>query len=85
MAARVTSVTCGRERQPRARLGLLEREQIALICNLAATRKALSHYLPMSPNEEEQEDLGKSGSLWGGGGGKRRLLWRQPLRIWGLE
>jgi H+/Cl- antiporter ClcA len=28
-------------------LGLLEREQIALTCNLAVTRKALSHYLPV--------------------------------------
>jgi H+/Cl- antiporter ClcA/CBS domain-containing protein len=28
-------------------LGLLEREQIALTCNLAATRQALHHYLPM--------------------------------------
>ena len=28
-------------------LGLLEREQIGLICNLAATRQALHHYLPM--------------------------------------
>jgi H+/Cl- antiporter ClcA len=27
-------------------LGLLEREQIALTCNLAATRKVLRHYLP---------------------------------------
>jgi H+/Cl- antiporter ClcA/predicted transcriptional regulator len=28
-------------------LGLLEREQVALTCNLAATRKALSQYLPL--------------------------------------
>lgn len=28
-------------------LGLLEREQIALTCNLAVTRKALRHYLPV--------------------------------------
>jgi H+/Cl- antiporter ClcA len=30
-------------------LGLLEKEQIALTCNLAATRKALQHYLPVLP------------------------------------
>jgi CBS domain-containing protein len=28
-------------------LGLLEREQIALTCNVAVTRRALRHYLPM--------------------------------------
>jgi CBS domain-containing protein len=30
-------------------LGLLEKEQIALTCNLAATRKALQQYLPILP------------------------------------
>lgn len=55
------------ERDNRERvLGLLEREQIALICNLAATRKALSHYLPMSPNEQEQEEPGKRRVAVGG-------------------
>ena len=34
-------------------LGLLEREQIALTCNVAATRKALRHYLPIPPEAEE--------------------------------
>jgi H+/Cl- antiporter ClcA len=34
-------------------LGLLEREQIGLTCNFAATRKALRHYLPMPPNKTE--------------------------------
>lgn len=34
-------------------LGLLEREQIALICNVAVTRKALRHYLPVPPKTEE--------------------------------
>jgi H+/Cl- antiporter ClcA/CBS domain-containing protein len=29
-------------------LGLLDREQIALTCNVAVTRKALRHYLPMT-------------------------------------
>jgi hypothetical protein len=33
-------------------LGLLEKEQIALTCNLAATRKALQHYLPMLPTTD---------------------------------
>ncbi|MEA5502686.1 hypothetical protein VB735_06105 [Halotia wernerae UHCC 0503] len=28
-------------------LGLLEREQITLTCNLAVTRKTLYHYLPV--------------------------------------
>jgi CBS domain-containing protein len=28
-------------------LGLLEREQIALTCNIAVTRRAIRHYLPM--------------------------------------
>ncbi len=36
-------------------LGLLEREQVALTCNLAATRKALSHYLP-SPSKTDVEE-----------------------------
>ncbi|PLZ48339.1 CBS domain-containing protein, partial [Fischerella thermalis] len=31
---------------PEQILGLLEREQIALTCNVAVTRKALCHYLP---------------------------------------
>ncbi len=34
-------------------LGLLEREQIALTCKLAATRQALCHYLPVPPRTEE--------------------------------
>ena len=34
-------------------LGLLEREQIALNCNVAATRKALRHYLSIPPETEE--------------------------------
>lgn len=34
-------------------LGLLERDQIALSCNVAATRKALCHYLPVPPKTEE--------------------------------
>lgn len=29
-------------------LGLLEKEQIALTCNVAVTRRALRHYLPMT-------------------------------------
>ncbi|MEH1834219.1 MAG: chloride channel protein [Nostoc sp.] len=33
-------------------LGLLEREQIALTCNLAVTRKALRHYLPVLPTTD---------------------------------
>ncbi|MEH2323486.1 MAG: chloride channel protein [Nostoc sp.] len=33
-------------------LGLLEREQIALTCNLAVTRKALLHYLPVLPTTD---------------------------------
>ncbi|MBD2294015.1 chloride channel protein [Anabaena sphaerica FACHB-251] len=33
-------------------LGLLEKEQIALTCNLAATRKALQHYLPILPTTD---------------------------------
>ena len=33
-------------------LGLLEREQIALTCNLAVTRKALGHYLPVLPTTD---------------------------------
>jgi H+/Cl- antiporter ClcA len=32
---------------PEQILGLLEREQIALTCNIAVTRKALRHYLPV--------------------------------------
>ncbi|RCJ34759.1 Cl- channel voltage-gated family protein [Nostoc minutum NIES-26] len=36
-------------------LGLLEREQIALTCNLAVTRKALHHYLPMRPTKDPQK------------------------------
>jgi len=34
-------------------LGLLEREQIALTCDLVATRKALSRYLPVPTKTEE--------------------------------
>ncbi|MDZ8185487.1 MAG: chloride channel protein [Nostoc sp. ChiSLP02] len=33
-------------------LGLLEKEQIALTCNLAVTRKALRHYLPVLPTTD---------------------------------
>lgn len=33
-------------------LGLLEREQIALTCNLAVTRRALRHYLPVLPTTD---------------------------------
>ncbi|TAF07077.1 MAG: CBS domain-containing protein [Nostocales cyanobacterium] len=33
-------------------LGLLEKEQIALTCHLAATRKALQHYLPILPTTD---------------------------------
>jgi H+/Cl- antiporter ClcA len=33
-------------------LGLLEKEQIALTCNLAATRKALQHYLQVLPTTD---------------------------------
>lgn len=33
-------------------LGLLEREQIALTCNLAVTRQALRHYLPVLPTTD---------------------------------
>lgn len=33
-------------------LGLLEKEQIALTCNLAATRNALQHYLPILPTTD---------------------------------
>lgn len=33
-------------------LGLLEKEQIALTCNLAVTRKALRHYLPILPTTD---------------------------------
>jgi CBS domain-containing protein len=33
-------------------LGLLEREQIALTCNLAVTRKALRQYLPVLPTTD---------------------------------
>ncbi|WP_392530748.1 chloride channel protein [Nostoc sp. C117] len=33
-------------------LGLLEKEQIALTCNLAVTRKALRHYLPVLPKTD---------------------------------
>ena len=33
-------------------LGLLEREQIALTCNLAVTRKAIRHYLPVLPTTD---------------------------------
>ncbi|MBH8566632.1 chloride channel protein [Nostoc sp. CENA67] len=33
-------------------LGLLEREQIALTCNLAVTRKALHHYLPVRATKD---------------------------------
>lgn len=33
-------------------LGLLEREQIAFTCNLAVTRKALRHYLPVLPTTD---------------------------------
>ncbi|GJD21637.1 Cl- channel, voltage-gated family protein [Rivularia sp. IAM M-261] len=38
-------------------LGLLEREQVALTCNLAATRKALSHYLPFPSKTDVEECL----------------------------
>ncbi|BAZ12285.1 Cl- channel voltage-gated family protein [Calothrix sp. NIES-4071] len=38
-------------------LGLLEREQVALTCNLAATRKALSHYLPLPSKTDVEECL----------------------------
>jgi H+/Cl- antiporter ClcA len=38
-------------------LGLLEREQVALTCNLAATRKALSYYLPVPSKTEIEECL----------------------------
>lgn len=41
-------------------LGLLEREQVALTCNLAATRKALSHYLPLPSKTDVEECLGVS-------------------------
>ncbi len=34
---------------PERILGLLERDQIALTCDLAVTRKALRHYLPVIP------------------------------------
>lgn len=34
-------------------LGLLERDQIALLCSVAATRKALRHYLTVPPKTEE--------------------------------
>jgi H+/Cl- antiporter ClcA len=34
-------------------LGLLEQEQIALSCNIAATHRALCHYLPVPPKIEE--------------------------------
>ena len=33
-------------------LGLLERQQIALACNVAVTRKALRHYLPVLPKTD---------------------------------
>ncbi|MHC5816818.1 MAG: chloride channel protein [Nostoc sp.] len=33
-------------------LGLLEKEQIAFTCNLAVTRKALRHYLPVLPTTD---------------------------------
>ncbi len=38
---------------PERVLGLLEREYIALTCKVAATRKALRHYLPVPLNPEE--------------------------------
>ncbi|AFZ58951.1 chloride channel protein [Anabaena cylindrica FACHB-243] len=38
--------------KPDCILGLLEKEQIALTCNLAATRKALQHYLQVLPTTE---------------------------------
>jgi hypothetical protein len=34
-------------------LGLLELDQIALSCSLAATRNALCHYLPVAQKIEE--------------------------------
>lgn len=37
---------------PERILGLLEREQIALTCNLAVTRKTLRHYLPILPTTD---------------------------------
>jgi H+/Cl- antiporter ClcA len=37
---------------PERILGLLEREQIALTCNLAVTRKALRRYLPVLPDPD---------------------------------
>ncbi|MEA5552001.1 chloride channel protein [Anabaena cylindrica UHCC 0172] len=38
--------------KPDCILGLLEKEQIALTCNLAATRKALQHYLQVLPTTD---------------------------------
>jgi len=43
------SVTCGRDNHERV-LGLLEQEQIALSCNIAATHKALSHSTSATKN-----------------------------------
>jgi CBS domain-containing protein len=34
-------------------LGLLESEQVGLTCNLAATRQALRHYLPILPSTDQ--------------------------------
>jgi H+/Cl- antiporter ClcA/CBS domain-containing protein len=36
-------------------LGLLQREQIALTCNLAVTRKAIHHYLPLIPKKHASD------------------------------